>query len=785
MTIVPSEGPQKKPRLVIVGEAPGVEEERIGRPFVGPSGHLLNQMLAAAGISRADCYITNVSNIRPPGNDFYKMFYDDPFGKSPNSKLCDMRERLWSELRNVQADVVVTMGAEALKALAMTGEIKKYRGTMIENYGIRILPTYHPAFVLRMYENRPIVEADLRKAHRQAINPSKPKTFFNTNPSFTTVLDFLRERPRRLALDIETVNNTTRCIGLAWSKHDAISIPIFSNNFHHWTVDQESEILHGLNQLFLCRDVEFVLQNGPYDLTILARDFGFQIANYALDTMFSHHLLYPELPKGLDFLSSIYTDHPMYWGYNSSNEESTRTYNCMDCVVTFQVADEIEKELKRRGLEGFYKTVIHRAIPAMTRVQSRGMLVDEEARNRVSTSTEKQLTELQADINKALGYDFNPSSPKQVKELVYDKWKLPPQYKPGKSREERIPTSDEDALKALVKKTDPGRAAIVEKIITYRQKRVLLGTFAEMPLLGGRAHTSYNLAGTVTGRISSSRTFDGYGGNLTNIPRGTFRRVFCADPGKVLVKADLSQAEYRVLIWKARIERVIKRLLDPKFSIHMWNAAENIYRIPYDQVTRKMYDEAKNGTYAANYGVGALKVSRMYDMSYQQACFIIQRYHEAVPEIQQVYQAEIRHEINTQRKITNPLGRERLFFGRLDDELYRAAYSHYCQSTVADVINSALIDLDNEGVEILLQVHDELVCQFPEDEVLQGVTKIRRAMERPLVFDGVSVPLVIPVEIKVGHNWYDVFPVSEYLTRRELRSASDPENEVVYDIEGC
>jgi DNA polymerase-1 len=190
----------------------------------------------------------------------------------------------------------------------------------------------------------------------------------------------------------------------------------------------------------------------------------------------------------------------------------------------------------------------------------------------------------------------------------------------------------------------------------------------------------------------------------------------------------------------------------------MWNAAENIYRVPYNQVTKKMYDEAKNGVYGANYGIGASKVSRMYNIDFQQAKFIIERYHQAVPEIQDVYQKEIREDIDTKRVITNPFGRERVFLGRPDEELYRAAYSHYCQSTVADIINLALSELESgpEWMETLLQVHDELVIQVPEDKVIEGCRLVKRALEKPMVFSRIDEPLIIPAEIATGRNWFDV-----------------------------
>lgn len=757
--IVPPIGPTNSPLLAICGEAPGADEERLGVPFVGASGHLLNQMLTSVGIRREDCYITNVSKVRPPANDFGALYYEDRSHKSPKPALSLLREQLRSELCAVKPSIVVALGGEALKALTPYSKIKEYRGTLCESNNLRVLPTYHPAYILRgMYEERPVVEADLKKALRLARSPSKPTVRFTTDPSFCEVMRFLHTPHRRLAFDIETTNNQTRMLGFAWSKEDAISIPFFRNKAHRWNETEEIEICLGLQALF-ASPCQFLAQNIMYDATVLAREFGFQITNFAFDTMLGHHLLYPELPKGLDFLSSIYTDHPMYWG-----EGTGATYNCYDCIVTFQAADEIELELRRRCMWDFYQNTVNPTVLALLYAQTRGVLIDTEARLALGVKTKQEMADALARLAAANGKPVSPNSPKQVSALVYDEWKLPVQYKASVTNNVRSkrPTVDDDALTTLARK-HPERAGVINDLLLYRQKRVLNSTFIEMPLLNGRVYTGYKVAGTVTGRLSSSATFDGIGGNLQNIPRGDFRRVFTADPGCVLIKADLSQAEYRVLIWRARVHQVIEEMsTDPFFDIHIWNAADNIYRIPRAAITKDQRQNAKNGVYAANYGVGPLKVSRMYQMDFQEAKFIIERYHQAVPEVKGVYQSEIVHSLRTTRSLTNPLGRERLFLGRMDEDTFRAAYSHYCQSTVGDIINRALISLVSLGIDVLLQVHDELVVQCKEADVDATCSAVRSAMEQPLVFDGVATPLTIPCEIKVGPNWYDTTSLAKW-----------------------
>jgi DNA polymerase-1 len=753
MKLVPPCGPTDHPLLAIVGEHPTENEERQGIPFVGSGGQLLNSMLQSAGFDRSSCYLTYVVKERPPNNDF-GVLYEDPKRSRPTSKLSLAWDSLRQELAGICPRLIICLGAESLRALSGYSSIKTYRGTLVEANGFRIIPTYHPLYLLRgQYEERAIVEADLRKALRQALTPSKPRCHFITDPSFEECLHYLRGRPARISYDLETTKNLTRLFGFAWSAEEAISIPFMRGYAHRWTQEQEVELTLALKALLEDPSVEKVAQNAMYDNTIIARELGIEVKNLVCDTMLAQHLLYPELPKGLDTISSLYTDHPMYWG-----EGTNPLYNCYDCAVTYEASVAQQKELQDRDMWNFFQRGPMATLFALIYIQSRGVLIDEPTRIQLGITTEQEMLALLEKLKTELGEVVSPNSPKQVCALLYDKWKLPRQVNPKTKRV----TADDDALRSLAKK-HPTRAEPINDILTYRQKRVLKSTFIDMPLSAGRVYTSYNVAGTVTGRLSSSATIDGLGGNLQNIPRGSFRRIFRADPGKILIKADLSQAEYRVLIWRARIHRVIQRwTTEPDFNIHRWNASENIYGVPLEQVTKQMYSDAKNGVYAANYNVGYVKVSRMYNMEQSRAKMIITNYHNNMPEVKGVYQKEIEDELRTTRCVRNPLGRERMFLGRLDDETFRAAYSHYCQSTVGDLINAALVQLHSEGVDVLLQVHDELVCQCDTADVERTVEQVRTAMERPLEFAGVDIPLVIPADINVGLNWGDTMPLAKW-----------------------
>lgn len=770
-------GPTNRPLLALIGEAPGREEAARGIPFVGQSGFLLDQMLAAVGISRNSCYIDNVIDFRPPGNDF-SIFYTDAKKVSPTTKLLDYYDKLRVKMHFIKPKVIVALGEEAMRALTGLHGITANRGIMVErgqrnillsleqqdDSVLRILSTYHPAYVMRVYNERPVVEIDLKKAYRQARHPYRPTMSFNINPSLDDILDWFNERHSPVAFDIETIGACTRCFGFGWSPTEAICIRIIEHGRHKWNEQEELLILQCLKTYLADPTIKKYIQNAPFDCTMVGREFGFHVDGVELDTMYAFHFLYPGLGgasrkkegpvvevsgrKGLKFQSTLFTDFPMYWGKDKfETDDNNATYNCYDCCATFIGAEIMIKELHERSMWKFYRQRIHPAIFAMTRVQNRGVLIDLKQREIVREHTEKALAEAQIKLRELVGFDLNPNSPKQVKELIYEQWKLPVQTKPRS----KAPTTDDAALQTLARKFDK-YAPVLDTILSCRRNRKLISNYIEATLVNGRAHTSYGQA--VTGRLTSSKTWDGLGGNLQNIPRGGFRRLYVPDKGKILIKADLKQAEYMVFVWDAPVYELIHEYTtNPDFDVHTLNAAL-IFGITQSEVSKFQRDRAKNGTYAGNYKVGPLKVARMYDMTFQDAKFVLQRYKHVRPELL-TWWTKIEDEVKTTRKIVNLFGRERIMLGRMDDDLFRQCYSHKCQSTVADIIAQAVVELDDLDIEILLQVHDELVVQAPEDQVDTVVAQVKSAMEVTINVPGIEQPLVIPTEISTGSNWFD------------------------------
>lgn len=341
-TVVPADAPSRF-SIAIVGEAWGDEEARMGLPFVGWSGTELNRMLEEAEIERRECFVTNVFNLQPQAsplgkgvrnNDVLHLFTDKrhssvplgPFGKG--NYLIDEYysevKRLWAELDRVRPNLVIALGNTALWALTGQSRIRSFRGTVYPSTkpeGLKVLPTYHPAAVLRDWSLRPIVVADLMKARRQSRFPEirRPAREIWIEPSLNHIRLFYDHYVRnctKLAFDIETVPGQITCIGFAPSADRAIVIPLIDNrkpDGSYWpTPREEREAITLVDQYLRHPGSEKVGQNTLYDINWLWQKWGLTPVNYCRDTMLKHHALNPELEKSLGFLGSIYTDEPAW-----------------------------------------------------------------------------------------------------------------------------------------------------------------------------------------------------------------------------------------------------------------------------------------------------------------------------------------------------------------------------------------------------------------------------------------------------------------------------------------
>lgn len=333
---VSSTGP-KPARIALVGEAPGELEAACGLPFVGPSGQVLDDILAQVGIERADCFITNVIMDQPEKNNLATFClakadlppgYDHPPIMNSPSQLYLHPDRLYelarlaSELEAANPNVIVALGNTATWALLGTPEITRMRGTIYQS-GLpgltprKVLPTFHPAAVARQWNMRPIACMDFEKANVEAKSPDVSydnaelwlKPTLNDLPLF----DPYMAASTLLSIDVETRRGMITEVGFAPSPDRAMTIPfrLKGPRPHYWQSAYEERMAWRWVRRWCESPIPKVMQNGMYDVQYFMRH-GIFVRNFEEDTMLAHHSAYPELPKDLGFLGSVYTNHPSW-----------------------------------------------------------------------------------------------------------------------------------------------------------------------------------------------------------------------------------------------------------------------------------------------------------------------------------------------------------------------------------------------------------------------------------------------------------------------------------------
>jgi DNA polymerase-1 len=742
-------------KIMLIGEAPGAEEERTGIPFVGGAGRILNRLLRDAGINREECYLTNIMHVRPVNNDFGN-FYEDKGRKVPRDILLEGIERLKNEIIGVNPNVVVALGNEPLKALTGLQKITKRRGSLLQSVcnskAFKLIPTMHPAGVMRFWEFRPLVLFDLKKVLEESKYPelsTTTRTWWKVTdiPTLQAYVKDYLDNADYIAFDIETCNNQISCISFARTATVAFTVPICIYDKSFWTPEEELIVWQLIKQL-LESSVKKIAQNANFDMFFLWTTVGIKVKNLWLDTMNAFHDLYPELPKALDLLCSLYTDQPYY---KDTIKTDIYHYNCLDSMVTYECAMKIEEELKDFGVHKLYHEHTHPILEPLLEMQVRGHKIDMKKKVLAAESVREDVVKEQKRLNDAVGYELNVDSPKQMKAFLYDDLKLPPVI----SRKTGKITTDEAALNKL-SKAYPN--PIFDLVIHIRGQRKLLSTYLEASTdPDGRFRCRYILFGTETGRLSSKLSWTGTGGNLQNVPKGIAREIFIPDEGKMFMSADLSQAELRVVAYLAN-ERQFIKVFESGGDVHRM-VASHMFDKPEDKITKEERELGKRIVHASNYGMGAGKLAELSGMSYHESEEKMNLYHVFFPKIR-IWHMAIEAQLKKTRLLTTPMGRKRMFFGRWNKAMLRDAYAYVPQSTVADVCLKGMVRLHGnlpKACDIVFNIHDEIVIQVPESPNL-WLSNLKdmmiRCMSIPLEISGKK--FTIPVDVKTGMNWNEV-----------------------------
>lgn len=553
-------------------------------------------------------------------------------------------------------------------------------------------------------------------------------------------------------------------VGIAFSyvKGEAYYVPVPANK------DEAQQIIDRFKEVLENKEIVKVGQNIKYDCLVLAK-YGIQVAGVFFDTMVAHYLLEPDKRHKMDYLAEAYLNYrPMpiedLIGKKGKKQGSMREvpvekvveYACEDADITLQLKGIFEPKLKEANLIKLFEEVDAPLVRTLALVEANGVQVDKEVLEAYSKELLDKLVQLQDDIYREAGEEFTINSPKQLGVILFDKLKL--SDKPKKTKTGQYATNEE----VLVGLADKHR--IVRMVLDYRQVQKLKSTYVDaLPALvselDGMIHTSYNQTVTATGRLSSTDP------NLQNIPIRTdqgreIRKAFTArGEDYVIVAADYSQIELRIMAAFSKDEHMIDAFKN-KRDIHT-STASRIFKVPMEEVDSDMRRKAKTANFGIIYGISAFGLSQRLNIPRGEASEIINAYFEEFPAVKE-YMDQMIETAREQEYVETLLGRRR-YLRDINSRNHtirgfaeRNAINTPIQGSAADLIKIAMIrvqdwmDSENLKSKMIMQVHDELVFDAHKDELDLLKGKVMEIMQGAMTLE---VPL--EVEIGVGDNWLE------------------------------
>jgi DNA polymerase I len=514
------------------------------------------------------------------------------------------------------------------------------------------------------------------------------------------------------------------------------------------------------------------MHNAKYDMLVFARA-GVTMRGLAFDSMVGAYLVNPG-QRGLGLkdqafqrLNIVMTPISQLIGTGSKAISMSQVpihaaanYAGADADMTLRLVAPLQAELRHLNLLDLHDRVELPLTPVLLKMEMAGVALDADFLRGFEATLGEQIAALEKAIYDAVGHQFNINSTKQLGDILFSELKLPS----GKKTKTGYSVSA-DVIDGL-----RGKHPMVDFLLDYRQLTKLKSTYVDgllalMDPVSGRVHTSFNQTVASSGRLSSSNP------NLQNIPIRTevgrrIRRAFIADPSYVLLTADYSQFELRILASITQEPRLVEAFNNDE-DIHTITAA-SLFNIPAAQVTKDQRRLAKTVVYAVLYGQSAFGLAQITGMTNSEAAEFIRRYHETFPSVK-VYVDRTLNQAHQQGYVNTLYGRKR-FIPEMHSlpsverqALEREAINMPIQGTNADLIKIAMIRIQHALEEqrvktrMILQVHDELVFEVAVEEMERARRLIKRLMEG--VMDGTMKGHVpIKVEMKVGKNWYEAEP---------------------------
>ena len=748
--LVPPRGPAGTASIVFIGEAPGHDEVRLNKVFIGRSGELLRRCLDAYHLTDV-AWITNACMCYVP----------DVAMKEEGSACC--RDRLIAEIKSKSPKIVVTLGnipTHAILGGAITG-ISIRRGKIVESaeLGTKVLPTYHPAAILRSADLYPDFTADLQKATREVTGEAAAEAVQEERPAAEATMDFAKafaaaERSPYAILDLETS-------GFRYGE-DKILCVVLGTIEGIFVIMQEAVYDPEFAKALQACKTKWVGHGSKFDRAFLKAQLGVsiefafdtQLAGYALDERKGTHdlkVICARLFDAPDWEGDItkYLTKPKTDSYSLLPKGVLYRYAAYDGWYTRRLTDVLAKRIGKAPAQlRLVREILMPASTALADIEVRGIRIDLEKAEVTARLWNTELVQLEGQIEKIVGYRMNLASTRQVAVYLFDILGLP--TLDGRS-------TDKEVLARLAGRFDH---PVLKSLVHHRHLSKLLGTYIEGAQQRvdpyGRLHTNFLLFGTVTGRLSSRDP------NLQNLPSdpddpygNQIRNLYIASEGMSLVYLDYSQAELRVLA----------TLSEDPFLVEVYQGNRDLHNETSIELFGPNYTSrqrffAKTVNFGLPYGRTAralAKDANLPGLSQQLAEEFITRYFERIPGVVR-WTEGIKRLVRAQGYVESKTGRRRRFPLRTDDiilEVERQAINFLCQSGASDITLKSLITIHNElagKAHILLTVHDSILLECPIENVEEVAQRGKAIMAQ--VAEGIWGPLVpFKASSEVGERW--------------------------------
>jgi len=678
---------------------------------------------------------------------------------------------LSKELVTIKTDIDIPFDEEEFRLKEYNKEklIQLFDELEFRAAAVRILQTN------TLNESSNIDKTESNQNNEENIPEQKEYKTIENNPHNYFVIDNPEKRSELIknletisefCFDTETTSlNPYNCeivgLSISYKANEAYYIPF--NKDQPETKNLLSEFKH----IFENQSIRKIGQNIKFDIIVL-KQYDIFVHGQLFDTMIAHYLLEPEQKHNMDFLAEIYLGYKPVTiesligekGKNQGNMrdvaiEQISLYAAEDADVTFQLKEIFEPLLQKNNLNKLASEIEMPLIHVLADMEFTGIKLDSDFLNKYQKVLSDKIVEVEKEIIEISGENFNVSSPKQLGEVLFDKMKIIPNAK--KTKTQQYSTSEEELQKIADKHI------IIQKILTFRTLKKLLNTYVEvLPTLvnpkTNRLHTSYNQAIAATGRLTSNNP------NLQNIPIRSeegkeIRRAFIADEDSIIIDADYSQIELRLMAELSKDENMIEAFRNSE-DIHTATASK-IFKVDLKDVTKDMRYKAKSANFAIIYGASAFGLSTNLSISRTDAKYLIDSYFETYPKVKEYMDNSIKiareHEFVTtikgrKRKLPDINSRNHVVRGNAE----RNAINAPIQGSAADVIKIAMINIfnrlkfENLKSKMLLQVHDELLIEAKKDEVDKVKKILSEEMQNAIQ---ISVPLV--VDMNTGSNWFE------------------------------